>query len=73
MKKKFKVMLAMESEDGKGMLCPLLDGDVSLGYDPEANNFEAMQEVSRSITQELHKVKSNDVLAKVNKLMLGQK
>jgi hypothetical protein len=72
MKRKFKVMLACESEDGKGKLCPLLGGDVSITCDPEANNFEAMQELSRSIALELHKLKSTDVLQVVNKLMLDQ-
>jgi len=75
MKKKVKLMLAMEDEDGKGNLTPLLAGYVELDIeDPMGNNLDELKATAIAVRKEIDaSVTPDKLVIALNRLLLGEK
>jgi hypothetical protein len=75
MKRRFKVMLAMEDEEGKGTLTPLLQGHIDLEVEsPTDDNLAALKATAKTMCKEVQESLTPDgTLVALNKLLLGGK
>ena len=75
MKRKFKIMLAMEDEEGKGTLTPLLNGHIEIDVeDPTGDNIDELKATAKVMCDEIQKSLTPEcVLVATNKLLLGEK
>lgn len=75
MQRRFKVMLAMEDEEGRGTLTPLLHGHIDLEVaSPTDNNLPELKASAKALCGQVQTALTPDAtLVAMNKLLLGNK
>ena len=75
MKRRFKVLLAMEDEEGKGTLTPLLQGHIDMEVEsPTDDNLNALKATAKTMCKEVKDgLTPEGTLVAMNKLLLGEK